>query len=170
MEKSEDIALSSNDLRKIFNGNLKILLYNEVKKYNSIDELLSPYDRVCILYNWEPAVGHWTCVFRGKHDGKIYFFDSFGSKPDGKTNMGQIPEQLRYKYGMDYKYLTDLLYKCPYNVDYNDKCLQDTNSSTCGRYCATRMAFDDLSTDNFNKMFTNDKKYNDHLICYLTNE
>jgi hypothetical protein len=166
---SINIALSSNDLKKIFNNKLKVLVYSDVQDYDDIDDLLAPYDRVCILYNWEPSMGHWCCCFRGI-DNKIYFFDSFGSVPDGKTNMGQIPDQLKYKYGMDYKYLTDLLYRCPYDVDYNNICIQDKNSSTCGRHCAVRMSFNDLSTDDYNKMFSDDKRYNDRLICYLTNE
>jgi hypothetical protein len=112
-------------------------------------------------------MGHWVCLF--KKSDTIYFFDSFGSIPYGKTNMGQIPEQLKYKFGMEYKYLTDLLLNCPYEVDYNDKCLQDSKSSTCGRYCATRMSFCDLSTDDFNSMFSDDLKNNDKIICYLTN-
>jgi hypothetical protein len=168
MEKSINYALSSSDLKNIFDDKLKIMVYSDLKKYDNINELLSPFNRVCILYNWEPAVGHWTCLFKGK-DNKIYFFDSFGSKPDGKTNMGQVPPELRYKRGMDYKYLTDLLLNSPYEIDFNDKCLQDSKSSTCGRYCVVRMSFSDLSTDDFNSMFSDDLKNNDKIICYLTN-
>jgi hypothetical protein len=168
MQKSVDYALSSTDLKNIFDDKIKIITYDKIKNYNSIDDLLGEDKRVCILYNWEEDVGHWTCIFMGK-DNKVYFFDSFGSVPDGKTNMGQIPKELRYKRGMEYKYLTDLLLKCPYEVDYNPKCLQDSKSSTCGRYCAVRMSFPDLSTDDFNTMFSDDLKNNDKIVCYLTN-
>lgn len=167
-KKSVDYALSSSDLKNIFGGKLKIMTYDKIKDYNNIDDLLGEDGRCCILYNWEPSVGHWTCLFMGE-DNKLYFFDSFGSVPDGKTNMGQIPKELRYKRGMEYKFLTDLLLNCPYDVDYNDKCLQDEKSSTCGRYCAVRMSFPDLTTDEFNSMFSDDLKKNDELICYLTN-
>jgi len=109
-KKGSNYALSGSDLKNIFDGELKIILYDKIKNYKHIDDLLHPFNRVCILYNWEPCEGHWTCLFRGD-DHKIYFFDSFGSMPDGKTNMGQIPKYLRYKFGMDYKFLTDLLEK-----------------------------------------------------------
>jgi hypothetical protein len=163
-----DIALSSQDLKDIFDGELKILLYGDVQKYRTVDELLEPYDRVCILYNWTKNMGHWVCLF--KKGDTIYFFDSFGSIPDGRTNMGQIPKQLKYKFGMDYKYLTDLLYNSPYTIDYNPKVLQDKYSSTCGRWCAVRMSMDNLTTEQFNKHFTDDQKLNDHYVIYLTDE
>jgi hypothetical protein len=168
MEKSINYALSSTDLKNIFDDKIKIIAYNELKNYDNIDDLLEDSGRCCILYNWDTHEGHWTCVFRG-NDEKVYFFDSFGSIPDGKTNMGQIPQELRYKRGMEYKYLTDLLLKCPYEVDYNPKCLQDSKSSTCGRYCAVRMSFPDLSTEQFNSMFGDDLKENDKIVCFLTN-
>ena len=68
-----DVALSSQDLKDIFDGELKILLYGDVQKYHTVDELLEPYDRVCILYNWTKHMGHWVCLFK-KRD-TIYFFD-----------------------------------------------------------------------------------------------
>lgn len=163
-----DVPLSSTDLKDMFDGDLKVMLYKELKKCKTIDDVLHPYNRVCILYNWKSNEGHWTCLF--KKGNTIYFFDSFGSIPDGKTNMGQIPKNIRNHMGLDYKYLTKLLYECPYEIDYNPISIQDNSSSTCGRYCALRMALDDMTTEDFNKLFTNNKKLNDELIMNLTNE
>jgi hypothetical protein len=165
---NNDVPLSSTDLKNIFDGELKVMIYKELKKCKTIDEVLHPYNRVCILYNWTPSVGHWTCLF--KKDNTIYFFDSFGSIPDGKTNYGQIPKNIRNHMGLEYKYLTKLLYESPYEIDYNPMPIQDIKSSTCGRYCALRLALYDMTTEDFNKLFSKNKKLNDELIMNLTDE
>lgn len=164
-----DRALSFEDIKDIFDGNIHTYLYSDLQKFNSVDELLEPYNRCIILFNWKPTYGHYCALFK-RPNNEVCFFDSFGSKPDGRTNFKQIPKPFRQDNGFDYPYLSKLLYECPYNIDYNDKCLQDDYSSTCGRYCAARMACDDLSTNEFNKLFSKNKKKNDKIIIEITDK
>ena len=47
-----DFPLSKDDLIKSFNGKVKVLLYSDLKNIKNVKELLSPYNRVIILYFW----------------------------------------------------------------------------------------------------------------------
>jgi hypothetical protein len=160
-----DIALSKSDLLKMFDGRLNIYVYNEIKKFNTIDELLGMYGRAIILYNWEPGWGHWVSISK-LDNGDIDFFDSFSSKPDHELK--DIPKQFKMENGMEYPYLTKLLYESPYQIEYNDKVIQHKDSCCCGRYCAIRLSCPNLTIDEFNKLWSKDKKKNDLLSVKLT--
>lgn len=165
-----NVALSSSDIKNIFDGKINVYTYDEIKNFDSIDDLLYPHGRAIILYFWknEPnKYGHWTACFQ-RPNNNIEFYDSFSSKPDKEFK--DIPKNFRQKNGMDYPYLTRLLFECPYNVEYNDFPTQDLKSSCCGRYCVARIANADLSIDQFNKLFTKDKKRNDNIIVHITNK
>lgn len=160
-----DIALSKSDLYRIFDNKVNIYVYNEIKKFNSIDELLGKYQKCIVLYNWEPNYGHWVSLSK-LDNGDIDFFDSFSSKPD--KELDNIPKQFKMANGMDYPYLTKLLYQSPYQIEYNDKVIQDDSSCCCGRYCAIRLSCPHLTIDQFNKLWGKDKKKNDLLSVRLT--
>jgi hypothetical protein len=161
-------ALSSQNLKDMFDGKINIYTYDELSKYHTIDELLAPYGRCIILYFWqtEPSTyGHWTACFK-LSNGDIEFYDPFSSIPD--ENLKEIPKSFRQKNGQDYPYLTKLLYECPYKIHYNDFTTQNEKSSVCGRYCALRVANADLDIDTFNKLWTKNTNNNDKLVLRLT--
>ena len=99
-------------------------------------------------------------------NGDIDFFDSFSSKPDHELK--DIPKQFKMENGMEYPYLTKLLYESPYQIEYNDKVIQHKDSCCCGRYCAIRLSCPNLTIDEFNKLWSKDKKKNDLLSVKLT--
>jgi len=160
-----DYPLSKTDIERIFNGKIKVLLYSDIKKYKSIDELLYPFNRVCILYYWKKYHGHWVCVFRNKN-GNVEIFDSFGTWID--DTLKQINNDFRKNTNQDFKYLTYLLYKGGRHVEYNDEKLQDDRASTCGRWCVYRMLRNDLTIEHFCDLFKNIKN-KDKKIISLTN-
>ena len=162
-------ALSRTDLRNMFNDRIQVYTYDEIKDYRNIDDLLGEYGRCIILYFWQTVpscYGHWTACFK-LGNGDIEFFDSFSSVPDGELK--DIPKLFRNHNGMEYPYLTKLLYNSPYNIHYNNMKIQNDDSSCCGRYCALRIANADKSIDEFNKLWTRDTKANDKLVVRLTN-
>ncbi len=162
-----DNPLSGQDIKNYFGGECNVISYNQIKKFKSINELLGKYGRCVILYIWaknpEPF-GHWQCVFKNKN-GNIEVFDSFGSWIDSFLN--KIDKNFRINTGQNYKYLTKLLYDSGYNVEYNDKKLQDSNSSTCGKWCVLRMMMNKLNIDEFNKLFSKNTKKNDLIILEI---
>lgn len=159
-------ALSNSDIKRFFKGKVNIITYDQLNECETIDEVLGKYNRAVILYYWQtqPTVGHWCCVFRTPWN-SIEFFNSFGSVPD-KT-LDDIPESFKALHGEDFKTLTRLLYESPNPIEYNDKCLQADDSSVCGRYCILRLCCSDIHIEQFQKLFTSNKRKNDQLVLKL---
>ncbi len=162
-----DNSLTGEDIKNIFDGQIKILTYDQIAQYNTIEKLLSPYNRVAILYVWDKrpyAYGHWVCLFVNVN-GNIEFFDSYGTFPD--DTLDTINKNFRELNGEDYRYLTHLLYNYHGIVEYNNKVLQDKKSSTCGKWISYRMIRNDLNIEQFQDLFSKDTKKNDKIIIKL---
>lgn len=157
-------SLTGEDISNIFDNKIKIVTYDQLSKFRTVEELLSPYGKVALLYVWENrpyAYGHWVCLFVNCK-GNIEFFDSFGTFPD--DTLDTINKNFRMNNGEDYRYLTHLLYNYKGDVEYNDKVLQGKKSSTCGRWISYRMIRNDLTIEDFQKLFTKNKVKNDKII------
>lgn len=158
-------SLSNGDISKFFNGQIKILLFSQIADYETLDDLLKPYNRVIILWETAKRRGHWTCLFKNIKD-EIFFFDSYAIKPEG---------ELRYSAGKN-KYLNQQrntllrLFKGHY-VRYNDIALQKWSKgiNTCGRWCILRLCFDDLDSRQFAKLIKSQTDNPDQFVTDLTN-
>ena len=134
-EQVKETPMGDDDIKKYF-PNAKVLVYSDLGKYSTIQELL-PKDKdfVFILLESSPNNGHWVALLR--YGDTYEFFDSYGGKPDSqlKWNNTKTNEEL----DQSTKYLTNLLKgeKVVYNpVKYQgDK--GDIN--TCGRHCTFRI-------------------------------
>lgn len=119
---------------KQFIPDAQILPYNELIKYKSLDELLPEGKTIFLLYQLSPNSGHWT-VLRRKNN-HVYFFDSYGGKPDSQLNF--ISETENQKLGITAPYLTQLMDQSNLPIHYNTIPYQkDTNKTpinTCGRH------------------------------------
>ena len=156
-----DYPLSKSDIERVFNGKIKVLLYDEIAKYNNIKELLEPYGKICVLYYWKKYSGHWCCCFLNKN-GRVEIFDSFGTFPDG--TLKDININFRKETNQAHKHLTDLLYRGGRPVEYNDMKLQGNKSSTCGRWCIYRMLRNDLTIEEFQDLFKRNKNKDKKII------
>lgn len=178
-KKNINYPLSSSDIKKIFNKKIKIILYSDLSKYKTIEDVLKPHNKVMILYYWESPneegegnyFGHWVCFFKNNKN-MIEVFNSFGGYID--DTLKQIDKDFREDNNEDFKYLTNLLYdyciKTNDKVVYNAKQLQaKVDTATCGRWCCYRMLRNDLSIIEFNRLFKN-LKTNDNKICKITNK
>ncbi len=157
--KGSSYSLSSDDISDYLDGKIKIITYKELRKYQSIDQLLHPYDVVAILYETRPNYGHWTLMY--KMNGMIYFFDSYGLVIDDELKF--VNENLREQLGESYKYLTRLVYLSPYELDYNPYQFQDLkkNVTTCGRWVLLRYSWRELNIDQFYQLLKKlRKEYN----------
>ncbi len=165
IKQAEKKALSNTDLENITDHKFKVYVYDDLKNINTLDEALGPNGAFILLYESQPNFGHWTCCLR-THDDKsnnlIEFFDSYNTIPDKEFNF--IPEQFKKAH-----YLSRLLKESPYELSYNNhkfqKMKEDIN--TCGRWCAMRCNFKDLSLEEFKKMMTNDKYDYDSMVTLL---
>jgi hypothetical protein len=161
-----DYPLSKTDIERAFDGRIKVLLYNELSNYKTIEELLYPYNRVCILYYWKKYHGHWVCIFKNINN-RVEIFNSFGGFID--DTLKDISKDFKNETNQNYKHLTDLLYRGGREVEYNDKQLQNDKASTCGRWCVYRMFRNDLTIEEFVNLFKNIKNKDKKIISLTSN-
>ena len=174
MNEELNKSLSSLDIKKILNGNVKIIIYPEIVDYKSIDDLLKPYDCVVILYMHNKIqngyYGHWCCIFR-IDDKNIEFFDPYGIFPDDELDYN-ISTYFRKESGLEYPLLTYLLFYTgsKYKLSYNEYVFQGKNVSTCGRHCAVRLLNKHLSLKEYKKKMDSFKQNYDIIVTIMTNK
>lgn len=159
--------LSDREIIEFFNGKVKILKYNDLRAFQNVDQLLAPYGRVIILYEWANNMGHWVGLFK-RGPRFIEFFDPYGYKPDDEKKY--IPANF-----WERGWLSQLLYNASrngYTVEYNEYPFQTKNVSavsTCGRWVALREKLSRLSLQQFASLFLQDKQIlNDIVVTTLT--
>lgn len=145
-----DIALSDKEVLDLVDQRANLVLYPDIYKYNSIDELLGQHQAAIILFESQPNYGHWVSIFRNNDD--IEFFNSYGGYPDG--TLKHIDEKFRKKSHQDKPYLTYLLVNSKYNLHMNPYGFQkhQKDVKTCGRHAAIRLLFRELSSDEYKNM------------------
>ncbi len=162
---SVSYPLNSGDILKALKNKVKIINYNSLKNYKTLDSLLYPHDKVVILYETEENHGHWTCLLR-RLNGDVDFFDPYGFMPDDQRTY--IPDDM-----WENNYLSQLLadYKGG-KVYYNEDPLQSMtkNIATCGRWCILRLLYSHLSLENFQKIFKKQLPLpRDEFVTFATN-
>jgi hypothetical protein len=157
--------LSDDDIKNFFHGDIAIINYNDLNKYNNINQILNLNKNgvVILVPMTDLNRGHWVGLC--KRNDNIYFFDSYGDK---------IEDELKHsKLNLKRGNLLIPLLKSNYDIHYNEHQLQNDGPDiqTCGRWVCCYLA-SHLSTDEFYKYIIElQKKYNniplDFLICYL---
>lgn len=169
LREYEKIALSDKNMFNLLDGNCKLVLYPDLINYNTIDEVLDNKP-VILLFEAKKEYGHWCGLW--KINNTIYFFNSYGGYPD--DSLDYIPLHFARMNNEDKPYLSILLEKSPYDLDYNKHRYQEKNSNikTCGRHVAVRLWCKNMTDDEYYdyiKEFT--KKYNinaDEMVTLLT--
>lgn|ERR1700759_3986003 len=161
----QDIALSNKEVLELVNNKANIVIYPDLYKYKSIDEVLGPYGAVFILFESKPNYGHWCLLFKINNN-KLEFFNPYNGYPDDSLDF--IPVDFREKSNQNIPYLSILLYNSPYKLSYNEYDFQkhDKNIKTCGRWCAVRLICRNLSLKQFANLFHNE--YGDMIVTLLT--
>lgn len=173
LKKYQNVALSNHNILSLLNNKANIVLYPELYKYNSIDELLNPFGCCILLFEAQPNYGHWVVLTRTNNK-TIEFFNSYGGLPDG--SLDKIDIRFRKDSNQDYPYLSELLYKSPYHLTYNEFKFQkhDRKIKTCGRHCVVRALLKSLDIyqykqflDELCDLFNIGRNY-DYLVTLLT--
>jgi len=129
--------LSDNEIQKYL-PSAKIVLYNELKEYDNIEQLL-PRDKsyFIVLYQDSENSGHWCCCLRQKN--LISFFDPYGLAPD--TELNWVKHGVRNSLGITDRFLTRMFDKTKLRVEYSDEDYQELKSgvNTCGRHVVFRI-------------------------------
>ena len=163
-------ALSDREVAKIAQGRCKLMVYNDLKNVNAIEELLIPYGACLILYEYKPQYGHWCGLIETIPGKRMEFFDSYGLKPDDEK---QFIKNGYWKEG----YLSKLLYEAAkrgWEIEYNQHPFQNWNEkkiSTCGRWVGLRMLLRFLPLSTFKELFYHPDYYiSDVLATVITDD
>jgi len=154
IKKNLNYSLGDDDILNICDGKVKIISYEDLHNFETIDQLLEPYGAVIILYQQTKLIGHWVSVIKQPKN-VIEIFGSYGLKIDEQLEFSTYNQKLHG--GKAQPHLTNLINKSGYKKIYNSHQLQSYNNqvSTCGRYASLRVRFRDLPLDFFVKLFTN---------------
>jgi len=132
----EKEAMGDDDIKYYF-PKAKIISFPELANVSNIEELL-PKDKTYffLLFLSAPSSGHWTVVSR--HNSKIEFFCSYGSKPE---DILKWTTRLNPQLGQSVNYLGQLFNKTKLKVVYNPIGYQSKKPdvSDCGRYDCFRV-------------------------------
>jgi hypothetical protein len=162
-----NVSLSDRDIREMLGEDVKVVLYPDIYKYTTLDELLAPFNKVVILYTTQDHYGHWVSLHRWKNT--VYFFDSYGLQIDDQLEF--VPDVYLQENYQPIRYLRLLLGNSKYNIDYNDRQLQlrGEGVTTCGRWCVARLSLPQLTADQFAQLFRATKKFMpDDLVVRFT--
>jgi hypothetical protein len=169
MSEEQPHALTDKEMRTYLDNKCNLVMYSDIRKYKSVDELLGKYGRCIILYIWKQnannqSEGHWVSIVKTA-DNKIRFTDSFGAIVDKPIE--KLSKYDRQRFNEDYKYLSDLLINCPYKLEYNEKRIQNKHSQVCGYYNILACIMANEPLKSFQNLFSKDTLANDKLVFYL---
>lgn len=170
IKKYESVALSNYDILKMLDNRCNIVLYPNLHRYCSIDQLLGPYEACVLLFESKPRYGHWVALI--KHGNDIEFFNSYGGFPD--DSLRNIDKRFAIQSNQDTPYLSLLLLKCKYNLFYNEFKFQKKNNDTktCGRHCVVRVLNKHMDIYKYKAMLDKIKtKYGfdyDEIVTFIT--
>ena len=173
IKELEKISLSNKDILRFIGNRANLVLYPDIRKYKTIDQLLGKHGACVILYltKENPGLyGHWCCVFKqGKNT--IQFFDPYGGPVDSQLDYS-MDDYFRKKYNLDIPLLTWLLYKSKYKVRYNEFPFQEekTNINTCGRHVCCRILLKYLDEYEYEDFMYSTQYKPDELVTLLTQD
>lgn len=160
--------LSTNDIGKMLNGQCKILnSYEEIDKYATLEELISPYACVVILFpNYgHKEIGHWVTLFSPPSGQTLEYFDSYGAMIDQKIDAYDAASEAdagrkakrSHQPQIIRPQLIKLILESPYvnSTNWNDVPYQSErfNFATCGFWCCCRLMNKHLTEDQFRENF-----------------
>lgn len=139
LEKIVDKPMGDDTIHEIL-PKCPIILYNELKNYHNINQILPKVKSYAIiLYQDSPHSGHWTAIMK-PNEKEIEYFDSYGKKVDDPLRWSS--RETKHNLGIDAPYLSHLLEKSGKKIVWNKMKFQKDNDpeiSTCGRHCCFRI-------------------------------
>ena len=135
--ESLNYPLSDLEIKHFFNGDVNIIKYRDLK-----DEFP---ERPCIILFESRPTNHWVLVM-DLDDGSLLYHDSYGCYPSDEFNW--IPKSIQKLTKQNQKKMYEILLKYP-KVRYNQYCIQDKGTSTCGKHCCIRALFPSIDENDY---------------------
>lgn len=153
IKNAEKLDLSGEDIMRMCKNKVKIISYEDMENYKTLDDIFDINNATIILYETSDHFGHWTLLLKDKN--YLEFFDPYGLKPDEELNYDNKYNK-RIHNGVTVAHLTHLLNESDYKLNYNRKRLQQflKDVNTCGRWCVARVLLRHFTLSEFQKLFT----------------
>lgn len=135
--------------------NTRIIVYDDLKFCNNVDDLFINDSFIILYKGLKGPIGHWCCVVR--RGNTLSYFDSFGRKPDDSLFFNDT-----------YPYLSLLLFRSKYNLEYNEYNYQSKETSTCGHHCIVRILFKYKSLKDYQR-FMDQFENDDEVVIAISN-
>jgi len=167
IENAEKVLLTANDILRLTNDEVKIVIYDDLEKYKTIDEVFGNKNAIVLLYQNTQNSGHWVLLM--KQSPKIlYWFDSYAFQLDQEIKWSSY---LLNKGYLKNPPLTYLIKNSPYKLLQNKVKYQELANAvnTCGKWCITRFNYRHLTDKDFKTFMLGSKHYNgDFWVSILT--
>lgn len=168
IQNAESILLTDADIRRLTNDELKIMMYEELLNYNTIDEVFGNYNGICLLYeNSSANSGHWTLLYK-LNQTTLYFFDSYSFQLDSEIKWSKYLVKKGFK---TYPALTVLIKKSGYKLQQNQIRYQQLENgvNTCGRHIICRWNYRHLNDQQYSTFIKGNRHYGaDFFVTILT--
>ena len=164
-------SLSDEEIYKYFDNKINIVKFSDIKKMKSLKELLGPYKKCVILFEFKKDYGHWCSLIecKPKNNKKfILFTDPYGLIPENELNY--VPKSFEHLSDQERGSLLNFLYNQPIPVHYSQFRLQQLKYSvnTCGRYAILRCSYPTIDENDFDKLLRATENTPDELVSILT--
>ena len=142
------------------------ILYSDLAKYKSIDEVLGEEKYAVVLYQTSSKTsGHYISLSYNDNTGVYRYMDSYALSPDRELQYTPYDQALP-------TYLIDMLSKVKYEVNTFDYQSLHKGVSTCGRYASVFCLLRNFTLTEINELLTKNKdayiNVPDNAICLLT--
>ena len=160
--------LSGVDVEYLTRGKSKVILYDNLKPSDDIVDLIGSTNQVLLLFPTQEGSpdGHWLSITYNELTKTIRHWDSYGLSPAAEIQYSNNKLVKSNILGRLYAKAQLQGYKFEYNTHRLQKMNQGDNQ--CGRWSSLRNRFAYLSTDQFAKLFLNQKESPDYLCTILT--
>lgn len=165
----EKKALSWQEIRRFFEGNVNIISYEDLFHIESINEIFDENNRVILFYPVESKFsGHYVALWKN-NENYISYYDPYGMTPMEDINHSSY--LLRNKYNAySLPYLFRKFRKAGGVVDINNFRNQEIKQSinTCGRHCMIRLLHKHLNHYEYNQYLKYRGLSKDIIVSFLT--
>ena len=157
VQTAESILLTDADIRRLTNDELKIMMYEELLNYNTIDEVFGNYEGICLLYENSKFSGHW-CLLTRLNATTLYFFDSYSIQLDEEIKWSKYLVKKGFK---TYPALTLLIKKSGYKLQQNQIKYQQLENgvNTCGSHVCCRFIYRHLNDQEYSTFIKGNRYY-----------
>jgi len=163
----EAILLTDSDIVNMTHGDANVLVYEDLQKYNTIDDAFEGKPALVLLFQNTRNSGHWVALYKIKPN-TMYYYDSYAFPMDSEIAFSKYLISIGMK---THPTLTYLIQKSGYKLVQNKIRFQtlSDSSSTCGRWCVHRINHRYMSDKDYATLMLGNRHYNgDFWVSLLT--